>query len=175
MIMIRSAIESDAERLLEIYSYYVENTAISFEIETPSPDEFRKRISNTLKKYPYIVIEEDGVIMGYAYAGVFIGRAAYDHCCEVTIYLDHDSKGKGYGRALYNALEDALRKIGMINLYACIGDPISEDEYLTRNSEFFHQHMGYTKVGEFHKCGYKFDRWYNMIWMEKIIGEHQKN
>ena len=142
MIMIRSAIESDAERLLEIYSYYVENTAISFEIETPSPDEFRKRISNTLKKYPYIVIEEDGVIRGYAYAGVFIGRAAYDHCCEVTIYLDHDSKGKGYGRALYNALEDALRKIGMINLYACIGDPISEDEYLTKNSEQFHRHMG---------------------------------
>ncbi len=173
MIMIRSAIESDAERLLEIYSYYVENTAISFEIETPSPDEFRKRISNTLKKYPYIVIEEDGVIRGYAYAGVFKGRAAYDHCCEMTIYLDRDSKGNGYGRALYTALEEALREMGMINLYACIAEPITEDEYLTRNSEFFHQHMGYTKVGEFHKCGYKFDRWYNMIWMEKMISEHR--
>ena len=94
------------------------------------------------------------------------------HCCEVTIYLDHDSKGKGYGRALYKALENALRKIGMTNLNACIGDPISEDEYLTRNSEQFHQHMGYTKVGDFHKCGYKFGRWYDMIWMEKMIGEH---
>jgi phosphinothricin acetyltransferase len=108
------------------------------------------------------------VIRGYAYAGVFIGRAAYDHYCEMTIYLDRDSKGNGYGRALYTALEEALREMGMINLYACIAEPITEDEYLTRNSEFFHQHMGYTKVGEFHKCGYKFDCWYNMIWMEKI-------
>ena len=170
--MIRSATENDAERLLEIYAYYVKNTAISFEYAVPSVEEFRSRIIHTLEKYPYLVIEENGLIRGYAYAGVFKGRAAYDHCCEMTIYLDHDSKGKGYGRALYSAMEEALRKMGMINLYACIADPISEDEYLTKNSEHFHQHMGYTKVGEFHKCGFKFDRWYNMIWMEKIIGEN---
>ena len=169
--MIRSAKESDAERLLEIYSYYVVNTAISFEYETPDLKEFKDRIANTLKKYPYLVLEEDGVIRGYAYAGVFKARAAYDHCCEVTIYLDHDSKGKGYGRALYSALEDALKKIGVINLYACIADPVTEDEYLTKNSECFHRHMGYSKVGDFHKCGYKFGRLYNMIWMEKIIGD----
>ncbi len=166
--MIRRATENDAERLLEIYAYYVSNTAISFEYEVPSLEEFEDRISNTLEKYPYIILEEDGEVKGYAYAGVFKGRAAYDHCCEVTIYVDHASRGKGYGRVLYNELEKALSKIGMINLYACIADPISEDEYLTRNSEFFHQHMGYTRVGEFHKCGYKFDCWYNMICMEKI-------
>ena len=170
-MIIRSAAIEDGERLLEIYSHYVRNTAISFEYETPDTEEFRKRIANTLEKYPYLVIEDNGMIQGYAYAGVFKGRAAYDHCCEVTIYLDRNSKGKGYGRALYEALEEALRKIGMINLYACIADPISEDEYLTRNSELFHQHMGYTKVGEFHKCGYKFGHWYNMIWMEKILCE----
>jgi phosphinothricin acetyltransferase len=167
--MIRSATERDAERLLEIYGYYVEHTAISFEYDIPGLEEFRGRIANTLRKYPYLVLEEDGVIVGYAYAGVFKGRAAYDHCCEMTIYLDHDAKGKGYGRTLYNALEEELRKIGIINLYACIGDPIQEYEYLTKDSEHFHQHMGYTKVGEFHRCGYKFGRWYNMIWMEKII------
>ena len=170
--MIRSATEKDAGRLLEIYAYYVENTAISFEYETPGLEEFKTRIVNTLQKYPYLVIEEDGVIKGYAYAGVFKGRAAYDHCCEMSIYLDHDSKGKGYGRALYEKLEEALRERGIINLYACIGDPEVEDEYLTKNSERFHKHMGYTKVGEFHKCGYKFGRWYNMIWMEKMLGEH---
>ena len=170
--MIRSATERDAERLLEIYGYYVEHTAISFEYDIPGLEEFRGRIANTLRKYPYLVLEEDGVIVGYAYAGVFKGRAAYDHCCEMTIYLDHDAKGKGYGRTLYNALEEELRKIGIINLYACIGDPVQEDEYLTKDSEHFHQHMGYTKVGEFHKCGYKFGRWYNMIWMEKIIDGH---
>ena len=173
-MFIRSAVLDDAERLLEIYAYYVRNTAISFECSVPLPEEFRERIRATLKKYPYLVIEENGVIQGYAYAGVFKNREAYDHCCEVTIYLDRHSKGKGYGRALYEKLEEKLGEMGIINLYACIGDPISEDEYLTRNSEKFHQHMGYVKAGEFHKCGHKFGRWYNMIWMEKIIGEHGK-
>ena len=172
-MVIRAATREDAGSLLKIYSYYVENTAISFEYVAPSLDEFSKRISSTLEKYPYIVLEDDGLIRGYAYAGAFHSRAAYAHCCEVTIYLDHDSKGNGYGKALYEALEKALKKMGIINLYACIADPEVEDEYLTKNSECFHQHMGYTKVGEFHKCGYKFGRWYNMIWMEKMIGEHR--
>ena len=172
-MIIRSATTEDAARLLEIYAYYVENTAISFECEVPSLEEFKNRIAATLEKYPYLVLEEDGMIRGYAYAGIFKGRAAYDHCCEVTIYLDRDSKRHGFARALYEELEKALRKIGIINLYACIADPVSEDEYLTKKSEQFHQHMGYAKVGEFHKCGYKFGRWYNMIWMEKMIGEHR--
>ena len=172
-MVIRAATREDAGSLLKIYSYYVENTAISFEYVAPSLDEFSKRISSTLEKYPYIVLEDDGLIRGYAYAGAFHSRAAYAHCCEVTIYLDRDSKGNGYGKALYEALEKALKKMGIINLYACIADPEVEDEYLTKNSECFHQHMGYTKVGEFHKCGYKFGRWYNMIWMQKIIGEHR--
>ena len=172
-MVIRAATREDAGSLLKIYSYYVENTAISFEYVAPSLDEFSKRISSTLEKYPYIVLEDDGLIRGYAYAGAFHSRAAYAHCCEVTIYLDHGSKGNGYGKALYEALEKALKKMGIINLYACIADPEVEDEYLTKNSECFHQHMGYTKAGEFHKCGYKFGRWYNMIWMEKMIGEHR--
>ena len=169
--MIRSATTGDAKRLLEIYAYYVQNTAISFEYDVPSVEEFRNRIEKTLKQYPYLVLEEDGVIQGYAYAGAFVGRAAYSHCCEVTIYLDHCAKGRGYGRALYEALEQALKDRGVRNLYACIGDPIAEDEFLTRNSEQFHRHMGFSKVGTFHKCGCKFGRWYNMIWMEKTIGE----
>ena len=172
-MVIRAATREDAGSLLKIYSYYVENTAISFEYVAPSLDEFSKRISSTLEKYPYLFLEDDGLIRCYAYAGAFHSRAAYAHCCEVTIYLDHDSKGNGYGKALYEALEKALKKMGIINLYACIADPEVEDEYLTKNSECFHQHMGYTKVGEFHKCGYKFGRWYNMIWMEKMIGEHR--
>ena len=165
----RSAVPEDAERLLEIYAHYVSDTAVSFELELPSAETFRGRIERTLEKYPYLVLEADGRIAGYAYAGVFKDRAAYDHCCEVTIYLDKDQKGRGYGRELYEALEEALRARGITNLYACISDPIEEDEYLTRDSELFHRHMGYTKVGEFHRCGYKFGRYYNMIWMEKIL------
>ena len=171
--IIRSATVNDAERLLEIYSYYVTDTAISWEYDVPSVEEFRGRIEDVLKKYPYLVVEENGVIYGYAYAPPFVGRSAYDHSCELTIYLDKDAKGRGYGRKLYDALEAQLKKMGILNMYSCIGDPVEEDEYLTRNSELFHQHLGFTKVGTFYKCGYKFGRWYNMIWMEKIIGEHR--
>ena len=173
--MIRNAVKEDAEKILAIYSYYVKNTAISFEHDVPSLEEFQGRIVRTLERYPYLVLEEKGVVLGYAYAGVFKNRAAYDHCCEVSIYVERHAKGRGYGRMLYEALETALKKAGILNLYACIADPVTEDEYLTRNSEHFHSHLCYTKVGRFHNCGYKFNRWYNMIWMEKIIGEHQKN
>ena len=84
----------------------------------------------------------------------------------MTVYIARDAKRLGLGRKIYEELERQLKEMGILNLYACIGDPIVEDEYLTKDSEKFHQHLGYRKVGEFHKCGYKFGRWYNMIWME---------
>lgn len=169
---VRNAALGDAERILEIYSHYVENTAISFEYETPALEEFRRRMENTMKRYPYLVIERDGRIQGYAYAGAFIGRAAYDWSCTLSIYLDREARGSGLGRVLYEAIEDKLRDMGILNLYACIAYPENEDEYLSKNSAEFHAHMGFKKAGEFQKCGFKFGRWYNMIWMEKLIGEH---
>lgn len=175
MLTIRDAKQSDAKRLLEIYDYYVRNTAISFEWETPSLEEFQKRMDSIMKFYPYLVALSDGVIGGYVHARPFIGRAAYDWTCETTIYLDHAMKGQGMGRKLYEALEDALRGMGITNVYACVGYPETEDEYLTRNSADFHAHLGYETVGKFQNCGYKFNRWYHMIWMEKIIGDHREN
>ena len=172
MAIVRSAAMEDAERILEIYDYYVKNTAITFEYETPSLDEFKGRMEKTMRRYPYLVILEDGRIQGYAYAGPFVGRAAYDWSCALTIYLDRSARKRGMGRALYEALERVLRDMGVLNLYACIGWPEHDDEYLTTNSAGFHSHMGFVKAGEFHKCGYKFGRWYSMIWMEKLIGEH---
>ncbi len=169
---IRCASPDDTKRLLEIYAYYVTNTAISFEYDVPSETEFCSRILNTLQKYPYLVLEEDGIIQGYAYAGVFKSRAAYSRSCEVSIYVDHDAKRRGYGSKLYEALEDRLKKQGIVNMYACIAHPVVEDEYLTRDSENFHRQLGFSTVGEFHQCAYKFGRWYNMIRMEKFIGEH---
>ena len=170
--MIRPATPKDATQIQNIYAYYVANTAITFEYEIPSVEEMEARITHTLEKYPYFVVEEDGVIKGYAYADAFHERAAYSHCAELSIYLNKDEKEKGYGKALYGALEKALGEMGILNLYACIGDPITEDEYLTKDSERFHAHLGFSKIGEFHKCGFKFQRWYNMIWMEKFIGKH---
>lgn len=175
MITVRSATLGDAERILEIYDYYVKNTAITFEYTTPTLEEFRGRMEKIMQKYPYLVAEKDGVIAGYAYAGAFVGRAAYDWSCETSIYLDKNARKCGIGKTLYTALEKELKEMGILNMYACIGYPAEEDEYLTKNSAEFHSHIGFTHVGEFHKCGYKFGRWYNMIWMEKIIGEHKEN
>lgn len=174
-VEIRPASRKDARAILAIYSYYIKETAITFEIDVPTISEFQKRMDNILTEYPYLVAERDGNIVGYAYARAFVGRAAYKHSAELTIYLSPSEKGHGTGRNLYTALEQALSSMGVINLYACIGDPITEDEYLTHNSENFHTHLGFTKVGTFHKCGRKFNRWYNMIWMEKMIGNHPNN
>lgn len=171
-IKIRDADLNDAERLLEIYGYYVLNTAITFEYDVPSLEDFKKRMSRIMQKYPFLVIEEDGRIQGYTHARPFVNVAAYNWSCETTIYLDKDVLKRGFGRKLYDALEAKLKKMGILNLYARIAYPEIEDMYLTKNSAQFHEHLGFKKVGEFHKCGYKFGRCYNMICMEKIIGEH---
>ena len=169
---IRVAKPEDAEKLLEIYAPYVTDTAITFEYEVPTEEEFRGRIEHVLEKYPYLVAEADGEIVGYAYAGAFKERAAYDWAVETSIYLRTDRKKKGIGRKLYEALERALAMQNILNVNACITYMEKEDEYVTKNSAQFHEHMGYRLVGEFRECGYKFERWYDMIWMEKHLGEH---
>ena len=171
-IQIRTAAAEDAWELLKIYKPYVKKTAITFEYDVPTPEEFKARIENTLKKYPYLVAEKDGELLGYVYTGPFVGRAAYGWAAEVSIYLKEGSQRLGLGKRLYQAIEEISRAQNILNLNACIGSPETEDEYLTRNSIQFHSHMGYRWVGEFYKCGYQFGRWYNMVWMEKIIGEH---
>ncbi len=171
-ITIRDAVPEDAGRLLEIYRHYVENTAVSFEYVSPSPAEFRARMEATRRRYPYLVILQNGRVEGYAYAGPFKARAAYDRSVETTIYLAPDARKQGLGRMLYEALEKALRAMGVLNLYACVAYPERDDEYLTTNSADFHAHLGYVRAGYYHKCAYKFGRWYDMIWMEKMLGEH---
>lgn len=171
-VIIRTVTLNDARYILEIYAYYVKNTVITFECDVPSLDEFRGRIEKTLKKYPYIVVEKGDKILGYAYTSAFVGRAAYDWSVETTVYVEHSIHKNGLGRMLYTGIENISRLQNIINLNACIGYPIKEDEYLTNNSADFHAHLGYHMVGKFHKCGYKFGRWYDMVWMEKMLGEH---
>lgn len=171
-IKIRTAGIHDAQALLEIYAPYVRNTAITFEYEVPKLADFQKRIENTLKKYTYIVAEADGEILGYAYMGAFKERAAYDWSAEVSIYVKEDKHGNGVGRKLYAALEEISHAQHILNLNACIACSDMEDGYLTNDSVTFHSHMRYTMVGKFHQCGYKFGRWYDMVWMEKMVGEH---
>ena len=170
--MIEKVKTEDAEELLAIYAPYVKDTAISFEYEVPAVEEFRERIRQISAKYPYIKMVEDGKIMGYAYANTFKEREAYAWSVETTVYVRQDIRGHGTGRMLYEQLEKSLKSMGILNMNACIAYTDEEDEHLTNDSYFFHKKMGFELVGTFHKSGYKFDRWYDMIWMEKMIGEH---
>lgn len=173
---IRIVSEQDAEALLKIYAPYVRDTAITFEFRAPSVEEFAGRIRETLKRYPYLAAEEDGRLLGYIYAGPFKARAAYDWAVETSIYVDCDVRRQGVGRRLHRALEEALKVQGILNMNACIASPCgAEDPYLNRDSVEFHSRLGYRLVGEFYQCGYKLGRWYNMVWMEKHIGEHKKH
>ena len=172
---LRIAKPEDAEEILKVYAPYVEKTAITFEYEVPSVEEFRGRIENTLQHYPYLVAEDETGILGYAYAGRFQTRAAYDWAVETSIYIRMDQKRRGLGRILYDALEECLKEQGILNVNACIACTDQEDEHLTNDSIYFHKHLGYRLVGKFYQCGYKFHRWYDMAWMERMIGEHKEN
>ena len=116
--------------------------------------------------------ERNGEILGYAYTGAFVGRAAYDWAIETSIYVGMDLRKMGLGKRLYNAIEAISRAQHIINLNACIGSTDVPDAHLNNNSAEFHAHLGYRMVGEFRQCGYKFGRWYNMVWMEKMLGAH---
>ncbi|EEQ58471.1 putative phosphinothricin N-acetyltransferase [Clostridiales bacterium 1_7_47FAA] len=164
-ITIRTASVSDAPALLSIYAPYVERTAITFEYTVPTLEDFRSRISRTLARYPYLVAECSGIAMGYAYASAFHPRAAYDWSAEVSIYVSEDARGTGIGTRLYGALEDILKQQNIINVNACIAYP-------NPGSISFHEKLGYRTVGHFTKCGYKLGKWWDMIWMEKILGDH---
>lgn len=171
-VLIRIATIDDASEILAIYAPYIKKTAITFEYEVPDLEAFKERMRKTLQKYPYIVAEKNGEILGYAYTGAFVGRAACDWVVEVTLYLKENKRKMGIGRKLYQALENISKAQNILNLNACIAYPEAEDGYLTKNSVQFHAHLGYELVGEFHKCGYKFGTWYNLVWMEKMIGVH---
>ncbi len=133
MIHIRPAVSDDAPALLDIYAPYVIETAITFEYEVPTLDDFRQRIKNTLHTHPYLVIERDGEIAGYAYTGQLGSRAAYAWAAETSIYLRQDCRRGGLGTRLYHALEDASRAQNVQVLYACIAAPVSDgDPHLTR-------------------------------------------
>lgn len=165
-IVLRLATPADAPALVEIYAPYVEETPITFEYEVPTAQEFSRRIKTTLEKYPYLVAELDGVPVGYAYASAFKARAAYNWAVETSVYVKHGAGGKGIGKSLYQGLEAALKAQNVENVNACITD------FPGSASIPFHQKLGYKTVARFTKCGYKLGIWWDMVWMEKFLGEH---
>lgn len=169
---IRLASVDDALRIAEIYGYYVETSAATFEYVAPSAEEMRRRIAATLNRYPYVVAERNGVVIGFAYAGPLRSRSAYDWSCEMTIYVASDERGSGVGKMLYGELEELLRRMGMLSAYACVAYADPEDEFLSNASFRFHERMGYMMVGKFDDCGNKFGRWYDITWMKKDLNPH---
>lgn len=164
-LSIRTVSANDAQKLLDIYAPYVLNTAITFEYEVPSLNEFKGRIEQTLRRYPYIAAISDNEISGYAYASSFKQRAAYDWAVETSIYVKNGYHGKGIGKILYTELERILKLQNIINLNACIAYPNPQ-------SIAFHEKSGYKKTAHFTKCGFKNNKWYDMVWLEKFIGSH---
>lgn len=162
MVQIRNVTLNDVQELLDIYSYYVLNTTITFEYETPSMDEFTQRIQKITQKYPYLVATLDDEIVGYAYATSYKERAAYDWSVETTVYVKNDKHGLGIGKQLYLHLEQALKEKNIVNMLACI-------TYPNPKSIDFHTIFGFEKVGHFPKVGYKFNEWRDIVWMQKVI------
>ena len=168
--ILRGATAADAEALLAIYAPYVRHTAITFEVEVPTAEEFRRRILGTLEKYPYLCLEAEGTAAGYAYASPFRSRKAYQWVAETSVYLAPGARKRGWGRLLCEALEERCRAMGLVSLYACITVPREEgDPYVTGDSAAFHAHLGYRLLGRFPGSGSKFGRWYDTVIMEKPL------
>ncbi|ERI03835.1 GNAT family N-acetyltransferase [Atopobium sp. oral taxon 810] len=166
---LRVATIADAQELLAVYDPYVRKTAITFEWETPSLIEFRQRIKQTLQRYPYLVAECDGSILGYAYTNPVGSRAAFAWCAETSVYLREDVRGRGIGHLLYAALECLSAAQGLTRLYARVACTEQVDSYVTDDSLLFHHKMGYEQVGLMKACGYKFDCWYDLAILEKRL------
>ena len=160
--MIRIATEADVPEILAIYAPYVINTTYSFEYEVPSLETFYARFRKITSQFPWLVWEENGKILGYAYGSLPFERSGYAWIAEVSIYLLPEAHGKGYGRRLYAALEQILTMQGYHLLYSIITGE-------NTGSIAFHEKTGYTFLADFPACGYKHGKSLNVIWMEKRL------
>ncbi len=160
--MIRLAHPSDAPALLAIYAQSIQ-TPVTFEYELPSLEEFRERIRDISACYPYLVLEEDGDILGYAYAHRLRERAAFAWDAELSVYLDDSTRGRGLGTELYTVLLELLRRQGVQAVYGCITSP-------NPASVALHERLGFRYCGAFHRTGYKDGQWWDVLWYEKQIG-----
>ena len=160
--LIRFANPDDAGRILEIYAPYITDAVISFEYDVPSLADFTARVERISSKYPYLVYERDGVVVGYAYASPYIERAAYDYTVDLSVYVDAAYCGQNIGECLYASLLDILPKQGFYNAYACI-------TATNQNSLNFHKRMGFTDAGTHPLAGFKHAKWLDVCWYYKRL------
>lgn len=163
---IRKVSIKDAESILKIYEYYILNTAVTFEYDVPPLKDFQERIKKIASFYPYLVYEDNGQILGYAYASRFRERKAYDWDAELSVYVDKNCTHNGIGQILYNNLLNILKEMNILNVYAAISYP-------NDRSENFHNKCGFKKIALFENVGFKFGKWHNLIYMHKNINEFQ--
>ena len=161
---LRFASPEDAPALLDIYSAYIQ-TDITFEYVLPGREEFARRVSAVSEMYPYLVAEEAGQVLGYAYAHRIAQRAAYAWGAELSVYLRPDAAGRGLGKRLYRALMDLLRMQGVRTVYGLVASP-------NPASEGLHRSLGFTLAGVQHNAGYKNGRWIDLLWFERPIAPY---
>jgi phosphinothricin acetyltransferase len=159
---IRLAERRDIPGIIEIYSPFILETAVTFEEDIPSEESFWERMQGIMAELPFLVCEIDGRVAGYAYASGYRSRASYRWSKEVSVYIHPDFQRRRVAHALYTSLNEMVRYQGVADLLAIITMP-------NEPSVAFHEHFGYVKVGEFSKVGYKLKQWQNVGWFELFL------
>ena len=165
MIRLRFARPEDTETLLALYAPFVRDGAVTFENQVPALAAYRDRIAQIQSFYPYLVCEQEGRILGYAYAHALREREAYQWSAELSIYLHPAAQGQGVGTILYSALMELLREQGICTVYGCVTLP-------NPASEALHRSLGFTLSGVWKKSGFKAGSWWDVGWFEKSLGPY---
>ena len=162
MLCIRPLEQRDIPACVEIYNYYIENTTVTFEETALREADFLARALRIQKTYPYLVAEKDGAVVGYAYLDAYHERSAYRYTADLSIYLAHDGLRRGIGSALLEKIEGMGRAMGLHSIVAIITEE-------NGRSLAFHARHGYREVGRLYKSGYKFDRWLDVAFCQKML------
>lgn len=164
MMNLRLATPADAAGILAIYAPYIENTSFTFETEVPAVESFAERISSYLHNWPWLVVEENGVIAGYAYASRYRERVAYQWSVECSVYIHDNYHRRRLAKVLYETLFAVLKLQGFRNVYAVINLP-------NDRSVALHERMGFTYFATYEQVGYKLGQWKNVGWWRLILNE----
>ena len=164
---IRFARLEDAKALVDIYNPYIKETTITYEYDELSEEAFCRRMQSIMEKFPYLVYEIDGVIVGYAYASPHLERAAFGWDCEVTVYLSPTYQNRGIASRLYEKLIGIVKEMGYVNIYSLI-------DYPNAGSEALHYKFGFEKLGIYEKTAFKFGKWLDLLVLQKRVGTDEK-
>jgi L-amino acid N-acyltransferase YncA len=160
--MIRPVIPADVAAVVAIYNHYIETTVVTFEEKPVTAEEMAARVTEISATLPWLVCEDGGLVVGYAYASKWRVRPAYRYSVESTVYLDPAVTGRGWGTRLYTALLDELRAR---KIHAVIGGIALPNTA----SVALHEKMGFTQVAQFREVGWKFDRWIDVGYWERLL------